>query len=160
PRQVHGAPRRERRAARRREGARRALLRGKGFAMSAEPSSSRAGPPSRSEAARVVLRVLSRYHDLLESGALEDLSQAIAALYEPRWERAPVERLEEVVDMIAAHLERARAAEQETAAVRTRMMQSDRLATLCMLAAGVAHEINNPAAFILLGIDLLDRLLH
>ncbi len=42
-------------------------------------------------------------------------------------------------------------------AARTRLIQADRLSTLGTLAAGVAHEINNPAAFILLGLDLLDR---
>jgi PAS domain S-box-containing protein len=45
-------------------------------------------------------------------------------------------------------------------AARTRLVQADRLSTLGMLAAGVAHEINNPAAFILLGLDLLDRQLE
>ncbi|MFS8065613.1 MAG: ATP-binding protein [Byssovorax sp.] len=44
-------------------------------------------------------------------------------------------------------------------AARTRLIQNDRLATLGTLAAGIAHEINNPAAFILLGLDMLDRLL-
>ncbi len=44
-------------------------------------------------------------------------------------------------------------------AARTRLIQADRLSTLGTLAAGVAHEINNPAAFILLGLGLLDRLL-
>ncbi|HEY4119373.1 MAG TPA: ATP-binding protein, partial [Byssovorax sp.] len=42
---------------------------------------------------------------------------------------------------------------------RRRLVQTDRLATLGTLAAGVAHEINNPAAFILLGLDMLDRVL-
>jgi PAS domain S-box-containing protein len=45
-------------------------------------------------------------------------------------------------------------------AARTRLVQADRLSTLGTLAAGVAHEINNPAAFILLGLDMLDRLLR
>ncbi|WP_437595365.1 ATP-binding protein [Sorangium sp. So ce590] len=45
-------------------------------------------------------------------------------------------------------------------AARTRLIQVDRLSTLGTLAAGVAHEINNPAAFILLGLDMLDRLLR
>jgi signal transduction histidine kinase len=45
-------------------------------------------------------------------------------------------------------------------AVRARLVQADRLSTLGTLAAGVAHEINNPAAFILLGLDMLERLLR
>jgi PAS domain S-box-containing protein len=45
-------------------------------------------------------------------------------------------------------------------AARTRLVQADRLSTLGTLAAGVAHEINNPAAFILLGLDLLERMLR
>lgn len=44
-------------------------------------------------------------------------------------------------------------------AVRSRLLQADRLATVGTLAAGVAHEINNPAAFMLLGLDVLSRTL-
>lgn len=42
---------------------------------------------------------------------------------------------------------------------RSRLLQADRLATVGLLAAGVAHEINNPAAFMLLGLDLLQKTL-
>lgn len=45
-------------------------------------------------------------------------------------------------------------------AARSRLVQADRLSTLGTLAAGVAHEINNPAAFVLLGVDMLDRVLQ
>jgi len=45
-------------------------------------------------------------------------------------------------------------------AQRTRLVQLDRLSTIGTLAAGVAHEINNPAAFILLGLGMLERLLR
>lgn len=44
-------------------------------------------------------------------------------------------------------------------AARSRLIQADRLATVGMLAAGVAHEINNPAAFMMIGLDTLIRLL-
>jgi C4-dicarboxylate-specific signal transduction histidine kinase len=54
----------------------------------------------------------------------------------------------------------ARAEQEETSAARARLLTRERLATLGVLAGGVAHEINNPAAFMLLGVDLLDRLLQ
>jgi nitrogen-specific signal transduction histidine kinase len=49
--------------------------------------------------------------------------------------------------------------EAEAAAARQRLVQADRLSTLGTLAAGVAHEINNPAGFIVLGLDMLARTL-
>jgi len=42
-------------------------------------------------------------------------------------------------------------------AALARLVQTDRLSTLGTLAAAVAHEINNPAAFMLLGLDMLAR---
>lgn len=42
---------------------------------------------------------------------------------------------------------------------RARIVSDGRLVTLGALVAGISHEINNPAAFILLGLDMLDRLL-
>lgn len=40
---------------------------------------------------------------------------------------------------------------------RTQLVQTDRLSTLGRLAASVAHEINNPAAFLMLGLEHLMR---
>jgi signal transduction histidine kinase/CheY-like chemotaxis protein len=43
---------------------------------------------------------------------------------------------------------------------RKQLVHTDRLASLGVLAAGVAHEINNPAAFIMLGIQQLGRMVQ
>ena len=40
-------------------------------------------------------------------------------------------------------------------AMRTRLLSADRLATIGRLAAGVAHEVNNPAAFVTLNLGVL-----
>jgi PAS domain S-box-containing protein len=45
----------------------------------------------------------------------------------------------------------------EVKAVQAQLMQSDRLASVGMLAAGVAHEINNPLAYLCAAIDYLDE---
>lgn len=45
----------------------------------------------------------------------------------------------------------------ETLALQGRIAQSDRLATMGMLAAGVAHEINNPLSYVMYNIESLDE---
>lgn len=40
-------------------------------------------------------------------------------------------------------------------AMRTRLLSADRLATIGRLAAGVAHEVNNPAAFVTVNLGVL-----
>ncbi len=45
----------------------------------------------------------------------------------------------------------------ERKAMQARLAQADRLAALGMLSAGVAHEINNPLAYVLLNLELMSR---
>jgi PAS domain S-box-containing protein len=45
----------------------------------------------------------------------------------------------------------------ERKAMHERMVQADRLAAVGTLAAGIAHEINNPLAYVLLGLQYLER---
>ena len=45
----------------------------------------------------------------------------------------------------------------ERRSLRTQLAQAERLATVGALAAGVAHEINNPLAYVMLNLDALAR---
>jgi PAS domain S-box-containing protein len=45
----------------------------------------------------------------------------------------------------------------ERKAIQSRLLQADRLAAVGMLAAGVAHEINNPLTYVLLNLKYLAR---
>ena len=52
-----------------------------------------------------------------------------------------------------------RAAERERALLHSQMMQQDKMACVGQLAAGIAHEVNNPAGFIHSNLESLDRYL-
>jgi PAS domain S-box-containing protein len=41
--------------------------------------------------------------------------------------------------------------------IQLKLLQSDRLASVGMLAAGIAHEINNPLAYVMANLDVLSR---
>jgi PAS domain S-box-containing protein len=45
----------------------------------------------------------------------------------------------------------------ERKAIQARLVEADRLAALGTLAAGIAHEINNPLAYVLLGLEYIER---
>lgn len=64
------------------------------------------------------------------------------------------------IELLVASLDRAVQQQKlraETDQLRSRLVHSDRLAAIGQLAAGAAHEINNPAAFILANIDCMKR---
>jgi len=50
-----------------------------------------------------------------------------------------------------------RAIAAERAEMQTRLLLADRMASLGTLAAGVAHEINNPLAFVMTSLELLSK---
>jgi PAS domain S-box-containing protein len=73
-------------------------------------------------------------------------------------ERIPIEVAFSVVQLggepaVVAFLRDIRERKQ----IQTRLAFADRMATLGMLAAGVAHEINNPVAYATLGVERLAR---
>lgn len=54
-------------------------------------------------------------------------------------------------------LEKLELAHRELASSRERLLHADRLAAIGQMAAGVVHEINNPAAFVLANLDLVNE---
>lgn len=48
----------------------------------------------------------------------------------------------------------------ELRAMRSRLMQADRLASVGLLAAGVAHEVNNPLSFVVASMEAMTEALH
>jgi PAS domain S-box-containing protein len=56
---------------------------------------------------------------------------------------------------VCADITERRSAEAERVQLQAQIAQSDRLASMGMLAAGVAHEINNPLSFVLYNLDSL-----
>ncbi len=58
-------------------------------------------------------------------------------------------------EKLAAEKERLAAALAELHSMQAQLMQSDRLASVGMLAAGVAHEINNPLSYLVAALEVL-----
>jgi len=82
---------------------------------------------------------------------LRDLGQLRMALDRMKEERADLERRQAALKRVADY--RAHEVEQ----IKTHLVRSDRLVSLGQLAAGLAHEINNPLASILTYAKVLER---
>ncbi len=110
----------------------------------------------------------ARERELFDSARREALAHGQSPWVDLRF-RSPASK----IAVLRTRLYRISDARRETAVVegiaqdvtdeletRTQLVHTDRLASLGALAAGVAHEINNPAAFILLGTQQLARMLQ
>jgi signal transduction histidine kinase len=71
-----------------------------------------------------------------------------------------VEQHNEIDDLnsaLASERDRLRATLDELAATQTHLVESEKLATLGELAAGIGHELNNPVAAIVRGVDFVQE---
>jgi signal transduction histidine kinase len=66
-------------------------------------------------------------------------------------------RLQELADELAATAHSERRAHEELKKAQSQLMQSEKLASLGQLAAGLAHEVNNPLAYSINNLAVLQR---
>ena len=65
--------------------------------------------------------------------------------------------IDELNSTLASERDRLRATLDELAATQTHLVESEKLATLGELAAGIGHELNNPIAAIVRGVDFVQQ---
>ena len=92
------------------------------------------------------------FETVLVARDVRETERRIAAEARADAERRRSEELRQALDSLDA-------AHRELATSREKLLHADRLAAIGQIAAGVAHEINNPAAFVLANLDLMsDRI--
>ncbi|MEW5949305.1 MAG: ATP-binding protein [Thermodesulfobacteriota bacterium] len=97
---------------------------------------------------------LKRYQGQLESMVEERTAELTATNEELQQEIAERRQIEEELLRIKINLE---AANQQLRQNQAQLVQSEKMASIGQLAAGVAHEINNPVGFINSNLTTLDE---
>src|SRR5262249_21494386 len=87
--------------------------------------------------------------------SLRELNLRLQAANEALGDRK--RRLQELADELAATAQSERRALEEVKKTQSQLMQSEKLASLGQLAAGVAHEVNNPLAYSINNLAVLQR---
>ncbi|MBI5141456.1 MAG: hypothetical protein HZA20_04585 [Nitrospirae bacterium] len=90
--------------------------------------------------------------------AYDQLSETNAALTDEIVKHRETEaRLRDYSDALAESHEKLQRAYNDLKDAQTRLLQQDKMASIGQLAAGVAHEINNPMAFIISNLSSLGK---
>jgi len=84
---------------------------------------------------RIEMQIATRWYDVVVNPILDDGHRLLGAVHV----------LRDITDTKAAQQERER--------VHATLAQSDRLASIGMMAAGVAHEVNNPLSYVLYNLE-------
>ncbi len=104
---------------------------------------------------------LHRANELLESRVIErtrDLQEAKALLEERnRQMQESADELERTAESVRRAHQELQSAHEDLKRAETQLVQSERLSSLGQVVAGVAHEINNPLAFVSNNVAVLQR---
>jgi two-component system, NtrC family, sensor kinase len=95
---------------------------------------------------------VASYEDIATAGGVTRHYLTTKTLY-----RGPEGRVTALIGLSRDITEHKRAEELLRSDLQARLVQADRLASVGTLAAGVAHEINNPLAFVIANLDPIDR---